>query len=338
MVRLKRLPPCPFRDPQQVPSPMGSRCSERTAFTLVELLVVIAIIAILVGLLMPAVQAAREAARLTRCRNNIRQVALACHNYESTYKELPGYAGERPPLLVTYRLPRSRDARLSGGPWTVQVLGFMEQTSLASGLSGLADAVSLSPSPRIEQLVQAPVDTFHCPTRRDADPYPLREPYASRYGVRGARTDYAMNGGPAFVSETDHRIIQTQYDGVWVLGKRTKMNRVFDGLSYTYLLGEKAMDSLKYTTGDCFGDRSPLAGYHDTGVSSHSYVRYASRVPKIDSVNNCLVCHDFGSAHPAGWNVAMLDGSVRLMNFDMDMDVHRANASVDGREIPEYRH
>ncbi len=317
---------------------MDSRPSARDAFTLVELLVAMAIIAIMIGLLMPAVQAAREAARQTRCRNNIRQIALACHNYESTYKELPGYAGERPPLLVSQDLPRFRDPRYVGGPWTVQALSFMERGTLASGLSGLAKHPTLLPTPRVESLVRSPVDTFHCPTRRDARAYPLVEPYRSRYGDRGARTDYAINGGPAEVSELDHRIIHTRADGIWVLGKRIKMNRVFDGLSYTYLLGEKAMDSLKYETGDCFGDRSPLAGYHDTGVSSHSYVRYASRVPRIDSVNNCLVCHDFGSAHPAGWNVAMADGSVRLMNFDLDIQVHRANASVDGREISEYRH
>jgi prepilin-type N-terminal cleavage/methylation domain-containing protein len=317
---------------------MNARRCAQAAFTMVELLVVMAIIAILVGLLMPAVQAAREAARQTQCRNNIRQIALACHNYESTYKELPGYAGEQPPLLVTHRLPRQRDPHFSGGPWTVQALSFMEQGNLAAGLSGLAEISSVTPTPWVESLVRATIDAFHCPTRRDANAYPLVEPYVSRYGDRGARTDYAMNGGPAIVDSDDERIVHTQYDGVWVLGKRVRMNRIFDGLSYTYLLGEKAMDSLKYETGNCFGDRSPLAGFHESHISSHSYVRYASRAPKIDSVNNCLVCHDFGSAHPAGWNVAMSDGSVRLMNFDLDLEVHRANASVDGREVPEYRH
>lgn len=317
---------------------MGSRPVYRAAFTIVELMVVMAIIAIMIGLLLPAVQAAREAARQVRCRNNIRQVALACHNYESAFKELPGYAGERQPLLVVQGLPRFRAAELAGGPWPVQAMAFMEQATLAEGLSGFAKDPALTPTPLVEQLVRAPVDTFHCPTRRDANSYPLVAPYEARYGERGARIDYAMNGGPARVSDEDDRIIHTQYDGVWVLGKRVKMNRIFDGLSYTYLLGEKAMDSLKYETGDCFGDRSPLAGYHETSVSSHSYVRFASRVPQMDSIHNCLVCHDFGSAHPAGWNAAMTDGSVRLLNFGMDIDVHRANASVDGREIPEYRH
>ena len=310
----------------------------RPAFTLVELLVVLAIIAIMIGLLLPGVQAAREAARQTQCRNNLRQVALACHNYESTYKQLPGYAGERPPLLVGYERVRRPKAALSGGTWITQALFFMEQGSLAERLVRFAEEPDLAPTPAVEQVVGAPVATLHCPTRRDADAYPLLEPYSSRYGTRGARTDYAMNGGPAVVSESDHRIIYNQYDGAWVLGKRVKLNRIFDGLSYTYLLGEKAMDSLRYTTGDCFGDRAPLAGDPTTRVSTHSYVRYAARQPAIDSVDNCLVCHDFGSAHPAGWNAAMTDGSVRLFSYQMDIEIHRANASVDGREIPDYQH
>ncbi|MGI9474331.1 MAG: DUF1559 domain-containing protein [Rubripirellula sp.] len=310
----------------------------RNAFTLVELLVVLAIIGILIGLLLPAVQAVREAARQTQCRNNIRQVALACHNYESTFKELPGYAGEREPLFVDYRLDRTLNRGYSGGTWITQTLSFMEQVQLAGSLSRLAERIALVPSPDVEQVVRAPVSTLHCPTRRDADPYPLMEPYSDRYGSHGARTDYAMNGGPALVSDTDHRIITNQYDGAWVLGKRVKLNRVFDGLSHTYLVGEKAMDSLRYTTGDCFGDRAPIVGWTDTRVSTHSYVRYAARQPQIDSVNNCLVCHDFGSAHPAGWNAAMADGSVHLFHYEMDIEIHRAQASVDGREIPHYDH
>ncbi len=312
--------------------------SFRSAFTLVELLVVMAIIGIMVGLLLPGVQAAREAARQTQCRNNIRQVALACHNYESTFKELPGYAGEEPPLLVGYRLDRSVDSRFSGGTWITQALFFMEQGNLAESLSRFAKDPSLTPTPEVERMVRVPVSTLHCPTRRDAKAYPLIEPYTNRYGQRGAHTDYAMNGGAALVSDIDHRVIINQYDGAWVLGKRVKTNRVFDGLSHTYLIGEKAMDSRRYATGDCFGDRAPLAGWKDTRVSTHSYVRYAARSPQIDSVDNCLVCHDFGSAHPAGWNAAMTDGSVRLFGYSMDLEVHRANASVDGREIPDYRH
>lgn len=313
-----------------------SSAGHRQAFTLVELLVVIAIIGIMVGLLLPGVQAVREAARQTQCRNNIRQVALACHNYESSYKELPGYAGEQPPLLVGYRLDRQPEPSYAGGTWITQTMFFMEQAALAEGLVRAIKSPSLTPD--VEHHVRAPINTLHCPTRRDADPYPLIEPFLTKYGAMGARTDYAMNGGPAHVSTEDHRIIYNQYDGVWTLGRRTKTNRIFDGLSFTYLLGEKAMDSQRYITGDCFGDRAPIAGMKESRVSTHSYVRYAARQPALDSVDNCLVCHDFGSAHPAGWNAAMSDGSVRLLSYTMDIEVHRANASVDGREIPEYHH
>ncbi|MCG8648639.1 MAG: DUF1559 domain-containing protein [Pirellulales bacterium] len=305
---------------------------------MIELLVVIAIIGILIGLLLPAVQAAREAARRTQCQNRIRQVALACQNYESAFKELPGYAGEHLAFFVNYRLNRNSEPRLTGGNWMTQMMFFLEQGHLAEPLVDLAERDSVTPTPKVEHIVRTPVSALICPTRRDAEAYPLVEPFRSRYGEAGARTDFAMNGGPGLVDEADHRRVINQYDGTWVMGKRVKLNRVFDGLSQTYLIGEKAMDQLRYTTGDCFGDRAPLAGWKDTPISSHSYVRYAARSPKLDRVNNCLVCHDFGSAHPAGWNAAMADGSVRIMSFYQDIEVHRANASVDGREVSKHEH
>ena len=310
----------------------------RTGFTLVELLVSIAIIGIMIGLLLPGVQAAREAARRVQCQNHLKQIALASHNYESTYKQFPGYAGERRPVFVGYRLSHSEQFAFSSDPWMTQIMPFIEEPGLASEIRGLASAENVVLTDRIKNAVRVPVETYNCPSRRDAQSYPLMEPYSSRYGGSGARTDYAMNGGPAIVSQTDHRRITHQFDGVWVLGKRTKPNRVFDGLTNTYMYGEKAMDSLRYDTGTCFGDRSPLAGMNESWMSTHSYVRYAARQPQIDSANNCLTCHDFGSAHPHGWNVAMSDGSVHMLDFHMDVEIHRARASVDGREVEDYRH
>jgi prepilin-type N-terminal cleavage/methylation domain-containing protein len=303
-------------------------------FTLVELLVVIAIIGILVSLLLPAVQNTREAARLTQCRNNMKQIALACHNYESIFQTFPGYAGERLQHFVNYRSPRDANLKLAGGVWMVQAIMFLERSELSSPLASIGAESTLIPSEQTERLVQSPVSTFHCPSRRDAIAYPLMTDYADRYGQSGARTDYAMSGGPAKVTEDNHREITVQNDGFWVMGKKTRTNRIFDGLSHTYMIGEKAMDALKYTTGDCFGDRAPLAGWLDNPLSSHSYVRYAARSPALDVKDSCLSCHDFGSAHSAGWNAAMSDGSVRLYDYSMDVEIHRASASIDGRETP----
>ena len=311
--------------------------SRRNAFTLVELLVTIAIIGILVGLLLPAVQAAREAARLMQCKNRLKQVALACHNYEATFKELPGYGGESTPLLVRPYSDRA-PAGISGGTWITQVLPNLEQPGLAAAIGSYASARHLSPTPGVQKHVAAPVATLHCPSRRDATSYPLVAPYDARYGNTGARTDYAMNGGPAEETPRPLPDIEMTGDGIWILGKRTKFNRIFDGLSNTYLVGEKAMDLGKLTTGTGFGDRSPIAGMHAVGISAHSYVRFAARSPKADRYDNCLECHDFGSTHPAGWNMAFADGRVETINFSLDLLIHRAQASVAGREILPYEH
>lgn len=310
----------------------------RSAFTLIELLVVISIVAILVSLLSPAIQAAREAARILKCQSRLKQIALACHNYESTFKQLPGYGGERGGFLVTQSDNR-RQTNPGGGTWISQVMAFLEQSTSGQGISQFAQMETVVPTDRVRKLVQAPVATLHCPSRRDAKAYPLLSPYLERYGNAGARTDYAMNGGPAKV---DHEAtpnsrnapaIKLTGDGVWVLGRQTKLKQFFDGLSQTYLIGEKAMDLNKLDSGDGYGDRSPIAGYHAVSISSHSYVRYAARSPKRDHADNCLECHDFGSIHASGWNVAFADGHVRTIDYNLDLFVHRGQASVDGGEV-----
>jgi prepilin-type N-terminal cleavage/methylation domain-containing protein len=302
-------------------------------FTLIELLVVIAIMGILVSLLLPAVQNAREAARLVQCKNHLKQIALACHNYESTFRMLPGYSGEAQPWEIVYTQVRNPQPRLAGGNWLAQAMLFLERADLALHHATLTSQATVNLDDATRALVKSPIETFHCPSRRDAKPYPLIEPFLSRLGDAGARTDYAMCGGAAEPDATHAERIHVNRDGVWILGQRVAMNRVFDGLSNTYMLGEKAMDSLKYDTGTCFGDRAPVVGWVESRTATHSYVRYAALTPKLDKKDNCLACHNFGSAHPAGWNAAMADGSVRLQSFSLDLDLHRAQSSVDGHEV-----
>lgn len=117
------------------------RSVRRTGFTLVELLVVIAIIGVMVGLLLPAVQAAREAARRMTCQNNLKQIGLACHNYESTFKQFPhGTMNDDPANVRPNNI-------WTAGPWRkgsvlVKILPFMEQTALMDQINFQGDVVA----------------------------------------------------------------------------------------------------------------------------------------------------------------------------------------------------
>lgn len=137
-----------------------TRRAHRGAFTLIELLVVIAIIAVLIALLLPAVQQAREAARRTQCRNNLKQMGLAFHNHESTWKFFPTGGWGR----MWYADPnRGHDEKQPGG-WMYNVLDYMEQTGLRN------IGVGLKPSdagfaPAMIQTMGMSVPAFVCPSR-----------------------------------------------------------------------------------------------------------------------------------------------------------------------------
>jgi prepilin-type N-terminal cleavage/methylation domain-containing protein len=164
-------------------------------FTLVELLVVITIIGILIALLLPAVQAAREAARMTQCRNQLKQLALGCLNHESTYKRLPtngwGYGWSGDADLGT--------ERHQPGGWIFNILPYIEQQPLHEMGAGLPQAQKYAMH---LQRNAVPLATIICPTRRRVMAFPYVESY-NQYTVinsaqpvlLAARSDYAINEG-----------------------------------------------------------------------------------------------------------------------------------------------
>ena len=312
---------------------------KRSGFTLVELLVVIAIIGVLVALLLPAVQASREAARQIQCRNHLKQVGVAAHSYLSTHKKFPGWVGEgveggfgslaRREGVEYFEVKEQR----IGTSWLSQILEFMERGNIVDTLQEWREDEGRPGSLfKYRTLIRTPISEFYCPTRRVAQAYPEKV-QATFWGELAARTDYAMNAGggqPRPGQIGAGRIL----DGVWVGGYRVGPKDITDGLSKTYLVGEKAIRPRAYETGESLaeGRDSPIWGA-TAAVPAHTlaWARYAYGQVFKDRDNACLeVCHGFGSAHAGGWNVVWADGSVSSQAYGVHQFVHQAFGTIAG--------
>ena len=188
----------------------------KNGFTLVELLVVIAIIGILIGMLLPAVQSVREAARRTRCQNNLRQLGLACLNYDSARQHLPPGVTDDDSNLI--------DANHAG---FVFLLPFIEQANLFDQFDLTTDWKSPINAPLATEVIPG----LHCPSNAESE---VGENETGAFA--GAATDYAFSkGSTAYLSAS----AETQ-NGMFDVNSDRKLAAVTDGLSNTMMLGEAA--------------------------------------------------------------------------------------------------
>ena len=306
----------------------------RRAFTLVELLVVIAIIGLLVALLLPAVQSSREAARRTKCKNNLRQIAVACLNHESAQGFLPtsGWG---------YRWVGHPDrgyGKMQPGGWAYNILAYLESSSLRELGAGIADFQAQSEA--MMPLVTTPQPVFNCPSRRATQGFPMasRHPYLAfnlascslETGCLVARSDYRINSGSKLPrDETGPGLFNDPHTHVWQLSDRlqngisyqrskVRFAAIYDGASKTALVGEKYLNPNYYLDGEYTADDQCVYSGHDNDNNGYTSTNDGkSQPPRQDQVGIDFA-FAFGSAHPIGLHIAFCDGSVQFVAYDID--------------------
>lgn len=335
----------------------------RRAFTLVELLVAISIIGVMVILIAPAVQSAREAARRCECKNNLKQLALACHSHHDVHGFFPTggwgwfWAGDT---------DRGFGKDQPGG-WIFNTLPYFEQYNLYDLASdGEPDRLTVLQRRGAAKIIQTPLSVINCPTRRANQLYPLTANEGGKSGFfnsitpsQAGRSDYAINSGHVFNEWSMIALGKGpesyQEAKVWTAGRfwgvdqapfgmhiddrrvmsgisfersTVAMRQVSRGLSNVYLVGERHIPADEYESGYAKGDNETWC----TGFNNDNYRktgRYENGnvvecVPIPDSTNNMPDPGGrFGSAHVGVWNAAFCDGSVRDMTYDIDWQLHR---------------
>lgn len=299
-----------------------SRCPHEAGFTLVELLVVIAIIGVLIGMALPAVQASREAARKMTCSNNLKQIGLAVHNFESVHKELPPGAVWNP------------DGFKRGSVY-VYLLPFLEQPGLFEQFDLRSENTDKALIPGTDRLVgETIVPTLICPTDSRPERY---------FGL--ASHNYSASRGPTTVYENEQCLCKNPWADLALapldhpnrfagpftrVGTKAKNADVLDGLSNTIFFGEVRPDCSEHAQNGWSASNNGN-GYCTTLIPINFDTCSESSSDACRRPCNWNTETGFRSAHEGGAHFLLGDGSVRFFMEQLDHELYQSlGAMRDG--------
>jgi len=327
----------------------------RVGFTLIELLVVIAIIAILIALLLPAVQQAREAARRTQCKNNLKQLGLALHNYHDVSNMFPpGY------------VLQGTAGSFGNWGWATYLLPYIEQgplyNKLNPGNNTMANCLADTTAGGGRQALTTPLTAFRCPS--DTAPALNHGPP----GAAGEAEDGYMFGTVSlatsnYIGSNASRSLRNDSgspgtngsigyaNGIFYRNSNIGIRDIIDGTSNTIVLGERAwqVDGTRVYAGVVFGIRSAA---HAVDENDRGLMMIAGcGLIQINSIVNTTAGtyaehrRHFSSTHTGGAHFALGDGAVRFISENVDHDVannridstmERLIAREDGQPVGEF--
>ncbi len=322
----------------------GGRRRQMLGFTLIELLVVIAIIAILIALLLPAVQQAREAARRTQCKNNIKQIGLAHHNYHDAFSTFcPGS------FFDDTQAPGPFQLNFAWG-WNAFILPYMEQSNAYNafdltstdyykpGISGGTRGGTYSENN--ERKWGTVVPSYKCPSDQSIDRLDVGR---ARDGGRmiWAATSYAGMSGE------EGRVLPSGYttsDGSGVLFNRSRVGiaKITDGTSNTILIGEVSGGVRRTMSGESYyavGTQRAWTWGHGTLIDARWPINGTGTIPGDGGWWNTIEGGGQGSSswHEGGAQFGLADGSVRFLSENMSYDIYKALATrAKGEVIGEF--
>lgn len=332
-----------------------SRMTLRRGFTLIELLVVIAVIAILIALLLPAVQQAREAARRTQCRNNLKQIGIALHSYHETNRVFPpgwipicrpGSGGSSDPCgVVGNEAP-------SSWAWSVFILPNMDQVPLYEALLGLPTPPQSALQDPSASAVDIHLPAYSCPT----DAGGQRSAWGgTTFSSAGAVNGYTKmsypgcigwSGDNAISNHVHSNIAGVDRRGIFSNSSSTRMANVVDRTTNTFMCGETETASVCRTPGYCptptiFGAIWLRADHRPFGSNYlwFSVLRETSHNPnaRMNSGHFFSLGQGFSSLHTGGAQFLLADGSVRFISETINAATYRdLGGMTDGNLISAF--